>query len=44
MELSSTSMKVASVTVKATAQGLWLGRQPLHSGAKTCDRFVTSVG
>src|SRR5215469_8095148 len=31
MELSRTSMKVASVTVSATAQGLWLGRQPVHS-------------
>ena len=27
MEVSSTSMKVARVTVMATAQGLWLGRQ-----------------
>ena len=26
MEVSSTSMNVASVTVNATSQGLWLGR------------------
>ena len=32
MEVSSTSMKVASVTVRATAHGLWRGFQTAGSG------------
>ena len=32
MEVSSTSIKVARVTVSATAQGLWLGFQSCMSG------------
>src|SRR5690242_12454259 len=37
MELSRTSMNVARVTVSATAQGLWLGRQPVHSPVAVFD-------
>jgi hypothetical protein len=34
MEVSRTSMKVARVTVSATAQGLWLGRHGAASWAE----------
>src|ERR1700757_360259 len=44
MELSSTSMNVASVTVSATAQGLWLGRHPDHSGDTAVDDGVPVAG